>query len=554
MLNGADAVVLMPTGSGKSLCYQLPAVLLHRRGRGTTLVVSPLIALMNDQVEQLRARGIAASAVHSGQDELVQREVIAHFLTGKLDLLYVSPERAAAAGFRRLCARVAVAALAIDEAHCISQWGHDFRPEYLRLGELRALLRAPTLALTATATDRVLDEIIGSLALAQPVRVCGSFARPNLRFRVQNLGQEASRQATLATLLEETGLRRAGAGHYHAGRTDGARERAQRAFELGRARILVATNAFGMGIDHPDVRLVVHYQTPGSVEAYYQEAGRAGRDGLPADCVLFFGVADLVTQRFLARKSSRGATSSHLLAGVEAYARAAVCRQAFFCSYFAGREALPPCGVCDVCRDSAAVLQQWQQETRAESKPRCAPLSDEELGRLVAAVGHLSRPVGKTAMAKLLRGSRARALRRSGLFDTEHHGALEAHDERCLTDAVEALVREGRLARRGVKYPTVWLPGRPVRQRLEDGAPGRQRRRPTKSPLRRALEALRDRSARQLRWKRYMVFSNGVLGRIEAARPDSLWALEQIHGIGPSKVARFGTEVLELVRRFNPER
>ena len=576
-LAGRDVTVLMPTGGGKSLCYQLPAVV--DAAGGVTIVVSPLIALMNDQVEGLRARGVRAGALHSARDELEQREVIAHLLTGKLDLIYVSPERTVLAGFRRLLERVRVARLAIDEAHCISQWGHDFRPEYQRLGELRQALGVPTMALTATATARVMTEIETSLGLCTPTRVCGSFARPNLSFVVRHIGKDAERIEALCTALEQAGLRNKTGGraivycatrkkvelvtkalkqrgfparHYHAGRTDLARSQAHRAFDLGRTRVLVATNAFGMGVDHPDVRLIVHFQTPGSVEAYYQEAGRAGRDGRPARCLLLFGVGDLVTQRFLNQKNAGGGQSQtrrqHLLSGVEAFARATGCRQQFFARYFTGAAA-DPCGVCDCCTDPTAVaahLDATRSRSRAPAAV-CTPLSAIERQTVVDAVAALRRPVGKSALARALRGSRAKALRRPGLLDLPQHGTMASHTEACIVAAVEELIREGLLERRGVKYPTVWLKDRRVREpRPAAAAKPRQSR---KSDLQRALESFRQRQARTLRWKRYMVFNNDVLRQINEQQPDSLWALEQIRGFGPAKAERFGREILELVRR-----
>ncbi|MBA3538636.1 MAG: ATP-dependent DNA helicase RecQ, partial [Deltaproteobacteria bacterium] len=325
VLGGRDAIVLLPTGAGKSLCYQAPAVLLARAGRGTTIVVSPLIALMNDQVSALRGRGIAAAAIHSQLDDEERLEAIAALQRGELALLYISPERAVMDGFKRLLARAPIGLLAIDEAHCVSQWGHDFRPEYLRLAELREVIRVPAIALTATATPRVMAEIATSLELRDPAIVRGDFRRPNLAFEVQHhVRDEARIDATIAA-LDAAGLRsrtgpgrgivycstrkkaetvaaalgKAGfaAGYYHAGRTGLARDRAQRGFALGKTRVLVATCAFGMGIDYPDVRVIVHFQAPGSLEAYYQEAGRAGRDGLPGRCILLFGAGDLVTQR-----------------------------------------------------------------------------------------------------------------------------------------------------------------------------------------------------------------------------------------------------------------
>ncbi|HET9624938.1 MAG TPA: RecQ family ATP-dependent DNA helicase, partial [Kofleriaceae bacterium] len=324
VLAGHDAAVLLPTGAGKSSCYQVPAVVLAERGHGTTVVVSPLIALMNDQVDGLRGRGIAAAAMHSQQSDDDRRQAIDQLARGELVLLYVSPERAVLESFQRLLAGARIAMLAIDEAHCVSQWGHDFRPEYMRLHELRRVIDAPVIALTATATPRVMAEVTRSLALRQPVSVRGDFRRPNLSFEVQHHRGDEPRLAATMAALDRWGLRaRAGTGrgivycstrkkteavaqalksagfavgHYHAGRTALARERAQDSFALGRTRVLVATSAFGMGVDDPDVRVIVHFQAPGSLEAYYQEAGRAGRDGAPGHCVLLFGAGDLVTQ------------------------------------------------------------------------------------------------------------------------------------------------------------------------------------------------------------------------------------------------------------------
>ncbi|HUH02765.1 MAG TPA: ATP-dependent DNA helicase RecQ, partial [Kofleriaceae bacterium] len=326
-VGGRDTVVLLPTGAGKSLCYQVPALVAARSGQGTTVVVSPLIALMMDQVNALRARGVAAAAINSHQTEDQRRAVVAELLAGTLELLYVSPERAALDSFKNLLRRVPIALLAIDEAHCLSQWGHDFRPEYLRLHELRRVVDAPTIALTATATPRVIDEIIAHLELRAATVIRGRFERPNLAFEVRHLRSDAARLAAVIEALDQAGMRaRSGrgrsiiycstrkkaesvakalksagfaAGHYHAGRTKLARERSQRSFEVGRTRVLVATNAFGMGIDYPDVRLLVHFQTPGSLEAYYPEAGRAGRDDLAARCLMLFGPGDLMTQRRL---------------------------------------------------------------------------------------------------------------------------------------------------------------------------------------------------------------------------------------------------------------
>ena len=580
-LGGRDAVVLLPTGSGKSLCYQVPALVLAGRGAGTTIVISPLIALMQDQVAALSARGVAADALHSHQDAARQRTAVAAFLGGELALLYVSPERAAKESFRRMLGRTGIALLAVDEAHCVSQWGHDFRPDYMALHELRALAPVPVLALTATATPRVVDEIVGRLGLQGPAIVRSGVERPNLRFSVHPLRGQEARLSVLQQALERGGLRgRRGAGraivycstrkttervaralrsagfaatHYHAGRTKNARERAQRGFEAGRSRVLVATNAFGMGIDLPDIRVIVHFQTPGSVEAYYQEAGRAGRDGEPAECLLFFGTADLVTQRRLASGGAMEARTDRSLAAMERYARASQCRQALLVTHFTGEPGGPACGRCDVCDGSAREAV----ERAASSAPAVHALPEEALGTILAAVDRLSRPVGKTALARALRGSRARSLSRGGLLTLPEYGALRGHDEASVVAGIEALLANGRLVRMGHKYPTVWIPEKPVRAARvsrPDGedvpTAGARSGRPARGgSLARALDGYRKRQARQLRWKTYMVFQRNVILAIERSQPRDHDALARIPGLGPARIARFGDDILALVRQ-----
>ncbi len=475
VLAARDAVVLLPTGGGKSLCYQVPAIVAARTGRGVTIVVSPLIALMDDQVTALRGRGVAAAAIHSHMDDDERRAVIGGMVRGELEIVYVSPERAALDSFRRIVGRARIALIAIDEAHCVSQWGHDFRPEYLRLHELRRVVPdVPVIALTATATPRVMDEIVGSLELVLPAIVRGDFARPNLAFSVRHVREDAARVTAVIEALDAAGLRgRTGrgraivycatrkkteavadalraagfaAGHYHAGRTALARERAHGAFAMGRTRVLCATSAFGMGIDFADVRVIVHFGAPGSVEAYYQEAGRAGRDGDPARCLLLFGPGDLVTQRRLMHGGSV-ARAEAALAAMERYATTAVCRQQVLCGHFTGRDDHAACGVCDVCLDP---------------------------------------------------------------------------------DAVETA---------------------PVASRVTRRATPRAARVVVRTDLTRELERYRNRRARELRWKAYMVFQHRVIDAIAAARPQTLDDLARIPGMGASRVARFGDDLLEIVHR-----
>ncbi|MGN6104672.1 MAG: RecQ family ATP-dependent DNA helicase [Kofleriaceae bacterium] len=577
VLGGRDAVVLLPTGAGKSSCYQVPAVVAARRGLGTTVVISPLIALMNDQVSGLRGRGIAAAALHSQLDDEERAAATSALVRGELAVVYVSPERAVLDGFKRLLARARIAMLAIDEAHCVSQWGHDFRPEYMRLHELREVIEAPVIALTATATPRVIDEIVGSLELRAPVAVRGDFRRPNLRFEVRHHTRDEARMASVVEVLDRAGLRdRASTGrgivycstrkktetvaaaladagfavgHYHAGRTALARDRAQRAFATQRTRVLVATSAFGMGVDYPDVRVIVHFQAPGSLEAYYQEAGRAGRDGGPGHCLLLFGASDLMTQRRLAEGTSELRAEESLLA-VERYAHATRCRQQLLCEHFTGPGDHAACGLCDACVDPDGVRAAAAMEEEAPVDP----LSAAEQQLIVDAVGALPRPVGKTNLARALRGSRGKAMELHGLLQLAQFGALGAHSEPSIVAAIEQLVKQRRLVRRGRKYPTLSLPGARARsERAERTArperAARPRRTTSTSSVTLELDTYRKRMARQLKWKAYMVFQRGVIAAIDRQRPTSKEALAKIPGLGPAKIARFGDDILAVVRR-----
>src|SRR5689334_10718809 len=316
ILEGKDAVVVMPTGSGKSLCYQLPALILD----GVTLVVSPLIALMKDQVDALRARDLPATFINSSIPESEQRARIDALRRGEHKLVYVAPERFRSSRFNSTLQQIPISLFAVDEAHCISTWGHDFRPDYLRLrGVIRSLGTVQTLALTATATPYVRSDIIQQLGLDKPQTFVSGFDRPNLSIEVVHTEREREKIARIRSLAREipgSGIIYASTRKaveqvgsklkaldlkvslYHAGMTDAQRVKAQDEFMGGRTQMIVATNAFGMGIDKPDIRFVVHYQMPGSIEAYYQEIGRAGRDGLPSTCMLLFNYADKNTHDF----------------------------------------------------------------------------------------------------------------------------------------------------------------------------------------------------------------------------------------------------------------
>ena len=392
VLGGRDVLAVMPTGSGKSLGYQLPAVMLP----GTTLVVSPLISLMKDQVDELNRRGIASAALHSMLSAGARREVLNAARAGTVRLLYVAPERFASDQFLRLLGDLTVARFVVDEAHCVSQWGHDFRPDYRRLraaaGRCRGSAggrRPPVAAFTATATPEVRDDIIALLGLDDPQVLVAGFDRPNIYLRVEEVHDEDDKDERLPGLVRgrralvyaatrktaeaaASHLQSAGiaAAAYHAGLKDDERTRVQDAFAAGSLPVVCATNAFGMGIDRPDVDAVVHYAIPGSVEAYYQEIGRAGRDGRPATATLLWNYDDVATRRFLIdcprrdkpgrradvdpEEAARRKELDHLkLQRMIEYAETPGCLRATILRYFGDAAAREPCGSCGSCRPGA---------------------------------------------------------------------------------------------------------------------------------------------------------------------------------------------------------
>jgi len=607
LLDGRQKVVVIaPTGGGKSLCYQLPAAVLE----GTSIVISPLIALMEDQVRALTQRGIAATYLAStlDPDEVRRREQ--EIFRGRHQLVYVAPERLESPWLVERLAGLRPPLLAIDEAHCISQWGHDFRPSYLRLGEVIERLQPHrVLACTATATPIVRREIQERLGLGsdRSAVILRGFSRPNLHLAVVEsdssterrklmlralhdaLASPASPQGgaivyattrrsteNLAEVLRKDGWRVAA---YHAGLPSSVREEVNRGFAERSLDVVVATNAFGMGIDRPDIRTVVHAQAPGSVEAYYQEVGRAGRDGQPAHGLLLTSSGDLGLRRRLigfsgARDSGAAADPEHvqqqwrLFLDLMRYVEAGSCRHDFILRYFGDeQETLGGCGHCDVCE---------RLEERGE-KSASGGVSEEDallIRKALAGVARNQGRAGLTAVSDMLHGTDNERLRRLGLTELSTHGLLKAHPKAWVLALLRRLITAGLVDLTTGEFPIPYLTGvgiaimkgdEPVRVLVPPADAGRprmtktERRRPDKvlpsevdASLFESLRATRRDIARAKGVPAYVICHDRTLMEMAAHKPTSKEALAGIYGMGPARIENYGAPFLDAVNAHAP--
>ncbi|MCD1025446.1 MULTISPECIES: DNA helicase RecQ [Enterococcus] len=554
VLKNENVLGIMPTGGGKSICYQLPALLLD----GLTLVVSPLISLMKDQVDALNEMGIAATFVNSSlsQEEVSVRLKDAAY--GKYKLVYVAPERFEMFSFKQLLQQEKISLIAVDEAHCISQWGHDFRPSYLQLAkEIKALPQRPAvIALTATATPQVAADIENSLEIPANNKVQTGFARENLAFQVVKDAKDSYLLEYLRVNANQAGIiyastrkevervyhllksKKIAAGYYHGGLTEAARTRAQEAFLFDEIKVMVATNAFGMGINKSNVRFVIHAQTPGNIESYYQEAGRAGRDGLPSEAILMYAPQDLQVQQFFIDNSDMEIDYKQKeylkLREMSQYAHTEMCLQRYILRYFG--EDGPECGHCSNCLDERAV-----EEITLDAQ------------KVLSCVKRMGERFGKALISKVLTGSKDQKITQWHFEKLSTYGLMKDWSQKDVSQLIDFLTAEGYLTPTEGQFPLLKISatGKNVllgQQKVMRRAQVVKKLAPD-NELFEKLRQLRLELASKQNLPPYVIFSDKTLYELAEVQPQTTLEMLQIKGVGENKLAKYGEAFLEVLQK-----
>lgn len=568
ILKGQDVLGIMPTGAGKSICFQVPALCLG----GTSLVISPLISLMKDQVDTLDEMGIKAAFINSSLDAGAYRSIMSNARKGEYKMLYIAPERLDTDSFKELLSELEVTLVAVDEAHCVSQWGHDFRPSYLNIKEMIDDLpqRPVVAAFTATATPRVKEDIIKLLGLREPYVLVTGFDRENLYFHVEkpsdkfscllNLVKKHSKSSgvvycstrkTVEAVCEKLNKKGIAATRYHAGLDEGERTSNQEAFIYDKAQVIVATNAFGMGIDKSNIRFVVHYNMPRTMENYYQEAGRAGRDGEKSDCILLYSSADIVTNKFLIENSGENTDKAgeyKKLQEMADYCNTSGCLRGYILRYFGEKEQLLQCGNCGNCLSAT-------EQTNIT----------EEALKILSCIKRTGERFGSGMITDVLKGSASERLRELGFDKLSTYGIMKEYSKGTIKAIIAYLTAERIIIIKGEKYPVLALspnagefikesPQLMMNHQIVKERPGRSGPEPgTANELFEVLRRIRKEIADNKKVPPFVVFSDATLRDMCTKLPATLEDMLDVSGVGKFKLEQYGSYFLKAINETKVE-